>query len=212
MLPILYRDSDLVVCVKQAGLLSQDAGARSMPHLLREQLEVENVTVVHRLDREVGGIMVYALSDRAASRLSQAVQAGKLEKEYLAVTQGIPEQLHGTMEDYLFHDQRKNKTYVVNKVRKGVKDAKLGYEVLWTGSGRALVLVRLYTGRTHQIRVQFASRKLPLVGDGKYGGKEPGVPLLLWSAKLSFPHPATGKVMTFMQEPAWMEQCEAWFR
>lgn len=212
MLPILYRDSDLVVCVKSAGLLSQDTGERSVPHLLREQLGAETVAVVHRLDREVGGIMVYALSDRAASQLSQAVQSGKLEKEYLAVTQGIPEQPHGTMEDFLFHDQRKNKTYVVKKVRKGVKDAKLDYEVLRTGSGRALVRVRLYTGRTHQIRVQFASRKLPLAGDGKYGGKEPGLPLLLWSARLSFPHPVTGQVMTFTQEPSWMEQCEVWFR
>lgn len=182
-----------------------------MPQLLGKQLEKAYVAVVHRLDKEVGGVMVYALTQKAAAGLSKAVQAHKLGKVYNAVLQGVPEREQAVLEDLLYHDKTRNKTYVVDRPRKGVKDASLEYEVVQSGSQRTLVQIRLHTGRTHQIRVQFASRKLPLVGDGKYGGKEPGLPLCLWSRELSFDHPVTGQPMVFTQEPDWMELCNEWF-
>lgn len=201
MIEILYADTDVAVAVKPAGVLSQDGGENSMPHLLRQQLPAEQVHVIHRLDRDVGGVMVYALNQKAAAGLSKAVQNRKMEKIYLAVLRGIPAEREAVLEDLLFHDQRRNKTYVVDRRRKGVKDAGLDYTVLETAEGCALVRVRLHTGRTHQIRVQFASRKLPLTGDDKYGGKEPGSSLGLWCHSLSFPHPVTGKILSFAQEP-----------
>jgi len=203
MLEILHFDSHIVVCVKPAGVLSQDAGENSMPALLRRQLGAEQVLVVHRLDKEVGGIMVFALTQQAAAKLSRAVQERQLEKIYYAVLRGVPAEPSGTLEDLLFYDKSRNKTYVVDRLRKGVKDAKLDYQLLEHRDDRALVRIRLHTGRTHQIRVQFASRKLPLVGDGKYGGKEPGTALRLWARELSFPHPITGKRMEFVKDPEW---------
>lgn len=196
---ILYADAHIAVAVKPAGVLSQDAGEHSMPGLLREQLGAEQVFLVHRLDRDVGGVMVYALSQKAAAGLSRAVQERTMEKRYLAVLRGIPEEEQATLEDLLFHDQRRNKTYVVDRPRKGVKDAKLEYTLLEKTEERSLVDILLHTGRTHQIRVQFASRQLPLVGDGKYGGK--GGTLGLWCRSLTFPHPITGKVLSFSQNP-----------
>lgn len=188
---ILYQDSDLVICVKPQGIVSQEAGERSMPQFLRQALDVPQVWPVHRLDQAAGGVMVYALTDRAAAALSRAVQAGRLEKTYLALVQGTPAPPMGQLEDLLYHDPRRNKTFVVTRRRKGVKEARLSYRVLAAEGERSLVAVRLYTGRTHQIRVQFASRRHPLVGDGRYGG--PKAPALgLWSWKLAIPHPETG--------------------
>lgn len=198
---VLFSDKHIAVAVKPAGVLSQDAGENSMPHLLRQQLHVEEVHVIHRLDKEVGGVMVYGLSKEAAASLSRMVQNREMEKIYLAVLRGIPAEKEAVLEDLLFHDQRRNKTYVVDRLRKGVKDAKLDYTLLETVGERSLVRVRLHTGRTHQIRVQFASRKLPLVGDGKYGGKEPGSKLGLWCHSLAFSHPITGEKLHFTQNP-----------
>ena len=198
---VLFADEHIAVAIKEPGILSQDSGERSMPQLLRNALDAEQVHVVHRLDKEVGGVMVYGLSQKGAAGLSRMVQERKMEKIYLAVLRGIPGEKEAVLEDLLFHDQRRNKTFVVDRQRKGVKDAKLDYTLLETAGERSLVRVRLHTGRTHQIRVQFAWRKLPLVGDGKYGGKEPGSTLGLWCHSLTFPHPVTGKTMAFSQNP-----------
>ena len=125
MITILYSDQHITVCIKPAGVLSQGAGENSMPHMLRQQLGVEYVAVVHRLDRDVAGVMVYALSQKAAASLAKAVQDRKLEKINLAVLRGIPETEEAALEELLFHDNTRNKTYVVERQRKGVKDAKL---------------------------------------------------------------------------------------
>ena len=201
MVEILYSDAHIVVCLKPAGVLSQEGSGDSMPQLLKEQLQVRAVYPVHRLDKAVGGVMVYALTQKAAAELSCAVQERTLEKTYMAILRGVPENESGDLEDLLFHDKMKNKTYVVNRSRKGVKPAKLTYCILEQKGERTLVAVRLHTGRTHQIRVQFASRKMPLVGDGRYGGKETGTDLALWSCGLAFAHPVTGERMSFRRVP-----------
>lgn len=198
MIPILYRDTQIVVCVKPSGVVSQDSGENSVPQMLKKQLGTDYVAAVHRLDREVGGVMVYALTSKAAAELSRSVQDRTLEKRYFAVLCGTPD-ADGVLEDLLYHDKQRNKTYVVSRERKGVKPARLSYKLLRATASRSLVDVRLYTGRTHQIRVQFSSRKLPLSGDRKYGG--PAGPMGLWSFRLTFPHPVTGKTMTFTEYP-----------
>ena len=194
---ILYQDDHLIVIEKPSGVLSQiDAnGGDSIP----KRLEAQGLSVkpVHRLDRATGGVMVYAFTDKSAASLSVLVQDHtRFVKEYLAVISGCPSEPSGEMEDLLYHDVRKNKSYVVGRMRGGVKRAKLSYKVLETveyeGGTYSLVRVRLHTGRTHQIRVQFASRKMPLAGDSRYGGIR-SCPLALWSYRLTFPHPISGK-------------------
>lgn len=194
---ILYCDNQLIVVQKPVGLLAQTAadGGDSLPKRLESQGFA--VKPVHRLDRATGGVMVYALTGESAAALSVLVQDhGKFVKEYLAVVSGAPSSTCGEMEDLLFHDVRRNKSYVVDRKRSGVKTAKLAYEVLETVDTqegvRSLVRVRLYTGRTHQIRVQFASRHMPLLGDSRYGGSR-NCPLALWSHRLTFPHPVSGE-------------------
>ena len=163
---IIWADKDIIVAVKPAGVLSEDHPG-GMPELLRHALGDPDADVrsVHRLDRAVSGLMVYARNAQAASALIRDIADRKLEKQYLAVTEGVPKESEGRMEDLLYHSVRENKTYVVQRKRKGVREAALEYRVLQEKDGKALVLVKLLTGRTHQIRVQFASRKLPLVGD-----------------------------------------------
>ena len=178
---LLYQDSQIVLCVKPAGL-SSEAGAGSLPELLEDQLG-RPVFPVHRLDRNVGGVMVYARTRQAASALSRAVQAGNLQKEYLALIHGCPTQPAGTWEDLLWKDSAKNKVFVVRQMRKGVKAAKLAYRVLEEATPLTLVHIRLYTGRSHQIRVQFSSRGLPLLGDIRYGSKDPLCTAALWSCR-----------------------------
>lgn len=184
MIEILENGLDTVLCVKPVGVSAQGDGADCLPKLLASQLGCE-VFPVHRLDQAVGGVMVFAKTPSAAARLSKAVQEGTMQKEYLAVLEKRPEADSGTLEDLLYHDRFKNKTYVVNRERKGVKKAKLSYRVLAEIDGRCLVHVRLYTGRTHQIRVQFASRGCPLLGDGKYGGRGKANAPALWSYALT---------------------------
>ena len=201
MVQILYKDKYMAVCIKPVGVISEEAG---MPALLKDQLGTD-AWCVHRLDTAVGGVMVYALSKKAAGQLSAYIAGDMLTKEYLAVVEGIPDPAQGVMEDLLLKDGTKGKSYVVKRLRKGVKDAKLEYRVLQsvaTVSGTySLVWVRLHTGRFHQIRVQFASRKHPLLGDGKYGSKCNRCTTALWSCRLGFPHPKTGELQTYEAPP-----------
>lgn len=201
MIEVLYQDAHILVCLKPVGVLSQEGAGQNMPQLLQQQLELSEIYPIHRLDKAVGGVMVYALTKQAAAVLSRAVQEHTLKKTYLAVLRGVPEAAEADLEDLLFHDKGKNKTYVVDRQRKGVKPAKLSYRVLEQTEAYTLVRVRLHTGRTHQIRVQFASRACPLAGDGRYGGKDQNRELGLWSCSLEFDHPKTGKPMHFDARP-----------
>ena len=203
MIKILYKDETLAVAVKPAGVLSQPdrTGEDSMVTLLKAQLGRE-VFPVHRLDRAVGGLMIFAITKAAAGKLSALVTSDSFEKEYTAVIHGVPAEEKGELLDFLFHDSRKNLTSVVSATHKDAKEAKLAYTLLAKDmEGEfSLVRVRLYTGRTHQIRVQFASRSMPLAGDGKYGARD-RMGLALWSSRLSFRHPVRKKTMTFEALP-----------
>ncbi len=195
---ILYSDASLVCCVKDPGTLSEDPG---LPALIRSSLGVSGVFCVHRLDRETGGVMVYALNRDAAAALSRSFSPeGEAEKIYLSAVGGTLDEKSGTLTDLLFRDSRSNKSYVVNRPRRGVKEAALSYRVIAESGGRSLVAVRLHSGRTHQIRVQFASRKHPVLGDRRYGS-DVSCPLALWACRLSFRHPVTGEIMSFSCPP-----------
>ncbi|MBQ9770096.1 MAG: RluA family pseudouridine synthase [Clostridia bacterium] len=204
MIEVLYRDDDIVVLVKPRGVLSavDSSGAASLPEFIKKDLGVSEVFPIHRLDREVSGLMVYALSKKAAADLSaQATDHTKFVKEYLAFVEGSPENDSGVFEDLLFKDSGRNKTYVVKRERRGVKKAKLSYTVLERFNTGTLVRVKLYTGRTHQIRVQFASRKMPIVGDRKYGGRANERGIELYSFRISFIHPITGEKLDYKYIP-----------
>lgn len=192
MLEIIHQDRDIVLCVKSFGVLSEGEQETAMPALLRAQLGGE-IFPVHRLDRETGGCMVYARTKAAAGKLSNIVSERSMEKEYLAVVQGCPAEKEGVLKDLLFRDAAKNKSFVVDRMRRGVREAELSYRVLETveteHGALSLIAVRLHTGRTHQIRVQFASRKLPLVGDQRYGSRIGSPHMALWSYRLAFSHP-----------------------
>ena len=203
-LTILYRDASLLIAVKPIGVLSEEhASEPCMPALIRETMGKPDAYVgtVHRLDKNVGGLMVYALAPDMTGKLSNALAAENAGKEYLAILRGIPAEKSATLTDLLFHDRQKNKTYVVKRKRNGVKDASLSYRILKTEGDKALVAVKLHTGRTHQIRVQFSSRGHPLVGDGRYGGGN-GDPVL-FAYRLAFCHPLTKKTLAFQQLPNW---------
>ena len=199
---LIYQDKDIIVCVKPAGVLSTDEPG-GLPDLVRSALgdPDANVRTVHRLDRTVSGLMVLARRSKAASELSRQIREDAFEKEYLAVVHGVPEQLEGTMTDLLLRDKRERKTYVVTELGKGVQEAILDYRVLQTKEDMSLVAIQLRTGRTHQIRAQFSSRNLPLLGDRKYSLNEDECEIALWSAKIGFNHPATGERLIFEKNP-----------
>lgn len=191
---ILYSDKNIAVCVKPVGLDSEHA----LPDALKEALGGE-IFPIHRLDQNVGGVMVFARTKAAAAELSRAVQDGAMVKEYLAMIHGVPEK-QGDWTDYLFKDSRKNKVFVVKKERKGVKMARLEY-IRLTDGNPATVRVRLHTGRSHQIRVQFASRGFPLLGDHKYGARDDLTAPRLFSCRITFPF--WGKTHSYSALPEW---------
>ena len=193
---ILHADEQLAVCVKPVGLDSEHGILQALSEALGGQ-----VYPVHRLDQNVGGVMVFARTKAAAAALSKAVQDGAMIKEYVALVHGTPPE-NGDWEDFLFKDSRKNKVFVVKKERKGVKKARLTYRRLTAGEA-SLVRVRLYTGRSHQIRVQFASRGYPLLGDRKYGGRDDRTSPALFSCCIRFPW--QGQVRQFEAYPEWFK-------
>ena len=194
---ILYSDNEIVVCIKEKGVLSQQGkpGQKTMIDILSAEYGCE-IYPVHRLDKEVSGVMVYAKTQKAAANLSAQVSSREMEKHYIATTEKSDLPTEGTMEDLLYFDKGKNKSFVVKRERRGVKKAILEYRVVGADDERTTYHVRLLTGRTHQIRVQFASRKYPLVGDRKYGSKVDG-DIGLVSCFIGFKHPKTGEWMEF---------------
>ena len=202
MIEVLYADAHLCVAVKPAGVSCEQDG---LPRLLAQQLGGE-CYAVHRLDTPVGGVILLARSAAAAAALGKAVAQHRIGKTYRAVVGGLPQPESGTLHDWLYHDARANKTYAVKKQRRGVKEAVLDYTVLQTvqpdgyDGPLSLTEITLHTGRTHQIRAQFASRGWPLAGDGRYGSRLKGA-AALWSYRLCFVHPVTGEAMEFAVPP-----------
>lgn len=208
MIDILFEDEHICICKKLPGLLSEDKPTpESLPNILKVQLGCEIFTL-HRLDKPVGGAIIYAKTNKAASIFSKLVSENKIKKQYITVLDAIPQQASGELTDMLFRDKQKNKTFVVKRMRKGVKEAKLTYTVTDTAKNHALVLVTLITGRTHQIRAQFASRKTPVTGDGKYGSRDNRCETALWSYRLEFTHPITGEKIDICSQPPY--DCYPW--
>ena len=191
---ILFVDKDLVVCVKPVGLDSE----HGLPEELKKQF-CGNIYTLHRLDMNVGGVIVYARSKEAAASLSTQIQRGEMIKEYVALVHGTPPE-SGDWEDLLFKDSRRNKVFVVDRQRSGVKKARLEFKRLSAGE-ESLVRIRLHTGRSHQIRVQFASRGFPLVGDHKYGARDEKNAPMLYSCSITFTW--KGEKKTYTSLPNW---------
>ncbi|MBP3673411.1 MAG: RNA pseudouridine synthase [Oscillospiraceae bacterium] len=191
---ILYSDRDIAVCIKPVGLDSET----EVPAALKERLSGA-LFPVHRLDKNVGGVMVYARAKQAAAALSKAIQEGTMVKEYVAMVHGTPPE-SGDWEDLLWKDSKKNKVFVVKRERGGVKKARLEFKRLTAGE-TSLVRIRLHTGRSHQIRVQFSSRGFPLVGDHKYGSRDEKTEPMLFSCKITFPF--KGNILEFEALPEW---------
>lgn len=201
MIKIYYNDNDIVVCEKIYGVSSQKSGGDNMVDMLSCQLSSE-IFPVHRLDTTTTGLMIFAKNSKSAGVLSSGISKGDFCKEYLAICHGRVDN-SGEMRDFLFHDRVKNKSFTVDNKRKGSKEAILQYELVSFNEEKCLSLVkiRLLTGRTHQIRVQLASRGHMLYGDGKYGAKD-NDRIALHSCNLEFTHPTTNEKMSFTSFPS----------
>ena len=199
---IIYQDKDILVCVKPPRVLSTDEPG-GVPDLIRQELGDPNANVrtVHRLDRTVSGLMVLARRSKAASELSRQIREGEFHKEYLAVIHGTPEEDAAELQDLLLRNKQERKTYIVTESGKDVQEARLSYQVLNRAQDLTRVRIQLHTGRTHQIRAQFSGRGWPLVGDRKYGIPDEAEEIALWSYRLAFHHPYSGKPMEFILEP-----------
>lgn len=189
---IVYQDERIVVAVKPNGVLSTDEPG-GMPSLLRQTLGTDCIRTVHRLDAQTGGLMVFARSRKAAALLSEQVRERQFSKGYLAVVHGVPQPPAGQLRDLLGRDSVRRVTFVADTPSAETREALLDYEMLESSGSLSLVQVHLHTGRTHQIRVQFSSRGLPLLGDIRYGSKDPNCTAALWSCRLAFRHPVTGR-------------------
>lgn len=207
-LEVIYEDNHIIVVKKQPNIPSQADKTEDvdMLTLIKDYIKEKynkpgNVYLglVHRLDRPVGGVMVFAKTSKAASRLSEQVRVKSFKKKYLAVVDGKFEKTKGVLEDYLYKDERKNMSFVVKKDKKGAKLAKLDYELLAYNEVKKLSLlkVNLHTGRHHQIRVQLAHSEHSIFGDQKYGSRGKGKQIALWAYKLTIHHPITNEEMTF---------------
>ena len=206
MLNVIYEDNHIIVVEKPCNVPSQadKTTDEDMLTLIKKYIKEKYnkpgevfLGLVHRLDRPVGGIMVFARTSKAASRLSEAIRTNNFSKRYLAVVEGKLKNTQGSFEDYLFKDEALNKSKVVSKDKKGAKLAKLRYEVVSEVDGKSLVKIDLETGRHHQIRVQFSNAGHPLVGDQKYGRTNPGVQIALWAYEIEFKHPTKDEIMKF---------------
>ena len=199
---LIHVDRDIVVCIKPPRVLSTDEPG-GLPDLVREALgdPKANIRTVHRLDRVVSGLMVLARTNKSAAELSRQIRENLFEKEYLAVLHGVPAEHAGTLRDLLLRNKAERKTYVVQEPGKDVQEAIMNYRLLSRTDAMSKVAIELITGRTDQIRAQFSSRNLPLVGDRKYSRYEDDCEIALWSHRIAFNHPYTGKRMEFVQEP-----------
>ncbi len=211
-LKVLFEDNHIIVVEKKPNVPSQGDKTEDedMLTIVKQYIKEKyhkpgNVYVglVHRLDRPVGGIMVFAKTSKAASRLSNQVREKAFKKKYLAVVDGKLAQKQGRLEDYLYKDERNNKSKVVNKDKKNAKLAKLDYEVLKYNEVKDLSLleINLHTGRHHQIRVQLANFGHSIFGDQKYGTRGQGKQIALWAYELSIVHPITKQEMVFKDLP-----------
>lgn len=202
---VLFEDKFIIIVEKPVNILSEPGDGEDIVTLASNHV-CKPCFLVHRLDRGTGGALVLSKMQKATGKLSEAIQKREFEKEYLAVIKGVPDENEGIFRDLLFKDSQKNKSFVVKRERKGVKEAVLEYRVLSTvehpeHGAVSLVLIKLHTGRTHQIRVQFASRKMPLLGDGKYGSRDNHCEAALWSHRLKFKHPITGENVEAVSNP-----------
>ena len=211
-LDVIYEDNHIIVVKKQPNIPSQADKTEDMDMLtlvkeyIKEKYDKPGnvyLGLVHRLDRPVGGVMVFAKTSKAASRLSDQVREKVFKKKYLAVVDGKPEEDKGTLEDYLYKDERNNMSKVVNKEKKNSKLAKLDYEVLKHNEVKNLTLLKinLHTGRHHQIRVQLSHFGHSIFGDQKYGTRGQGKQIALWAYKLTIEHPITKEEMIFLGVP-----------
>lgn len=209
---VIYEDNQIIVVEKKPNIPSQSDKTGDIDILTMVKSYIKEkynkpgevyIGLVHRLDRPVGGVMVFARTSKSASRLSEQVRNKTLKKTYIATVDGKIEQKQGILEDYLYKDERHNMSKVVNKDKRNAKLAKLEYEVLNYDEKRDLTIVKinLYTGRHHQIRVQFANFGHSLYGDQKYGVRGKGKQIRLWAFKLEFEHPTKKEMMTFESEP-----------
>ncbi|MDV6379320.1 RNA pseudouridine synthase [Sporosarcina sp. GW1-11] len=220
-IPIIYEDNHLLVVEKPVNIPVQEdeSGDMDLLSALKEDIKKRynkpgNVYLglVHRLDRPVGGVMVFAKTSKAASRLSDQLRKGKIDRKYLAVLRGVPKKRQDTLRHYLYKDRKKNHVYNVKKNHPEAKEASLEYLLLGTATDTSLLSVRLHTGRSHQIRVQLASEGFPLYGDQKYGRQvnKPGEQIALWAHTLEFEHPTTKEIVRFVSEPPRLYPWELW--
>lgn len=220
-IPILYEDNHLLVVEKPVNMPVQEDESGDLDLLSALKLDIKRrynkpgnvyLGLVHRLDRPVGGVMVLAKTSKAASRLSDQLRRGVIDRKYLAISRGVPKKRQDNLRHYLYKDRKKNQVFSVKKSHPEAKMASLDYRLLGTASNNSLLSVRLHTGRSHQIRVQLATEGFPLYGDQKYGKNvnKPGEQIALWAHTLQFEHPTSKEIVRFVSEPPRLYPWELW--